>query len=154
MGEAVARVRSRFANLDEGELRRAVVHELIDHRVDDLLTETTARIERLGVDSPAAVRNAPWLVATGAAASAQKAELEAFLYEHVYRHPRVMDVRREAQAKLAEMFAAYASRPEMLPESFRRRAEEVGFPRTIGDYLAGMTDRFALAQYDRLAKRP
>jgi dGTPase len=152
--EAVARVRSRFASLDEGELRRAVVHELIDHRVDDLLTETTNRIERFGVDSPAAVRTAPWLVATGAAASAQKAELEAFLYERVYRHPRVMDIRRAAQAKLAEMFAAYAARPELLPDSFRRRADEVGLPRTIGDYLAGMTDRFALAQYDRLAKCP
>jgi dGTPase len=150
--EAVERVRQRFADLDEGELRRAVVHELIDRRVDDLLRETTARIERYGVDSPAAVRQAGWLVATGEVATEQKAELEAFLYERVYRHPRVMDVRREAQAKLAEMFAAYETRPEMLSESFRGRSAEVGLRRSIGDYLAGMTDRFALAQYDRLAK--
>lgn len=149
--EAVARVRRRFVDLAESELRRAVVHELIDYRVDDLLRETTARIGRFGVDSPAAVRLAPWLAATGDEAAAKKADLEAFLYDRVYRHPRVMDVRRAAQAKLAEMFAAYERRPDLLPEGFRRRADEVGLRRTIGDYLAGMTDRFALAQYDRLA---
>jgi dGTPase len=150
--EAAARIRARHADLDEGELRHAVVHELIDHRVDDLLTETTARIEQYGVDSPAAVRRAPWLVATGPAAAEQKAELQSFLYDRVYRHPRVMEVRRAAQAKLAEMFAAYQTQPRQLPESFQRRAAEVGLARSIGDYLAGMTDRFALAQYERLAK--
>ncbi|MEX2186145.1 MAG: dNTP triphosphohydrolase [Pirellulales bacterium] len=152
--EAMQRVRTRFADLDESELRRAVVHELIDFRVDDLLAQTTARIERFGVDSPAAVCRADWIVAAGAEASAHKVELEKFLYERVYRHPRVMDVRRDAQDKLAEMFAAYAATPELLPDSFRRRGEEVGLRRSIGDYLAGMTDRFALVQHERLAKRP
>lgn len=152
--EAMQRVQSRFADLDEDELRRAVVHDLIDYRVDDLLIHSTQRIARFGVDSPAAVRQAEWIVAAGPAAAEQKAELEAFLYERVYRHPRVMSVRRDAQAILAEMFAAYRASPDRLPENFRRRADEVGLPRTIGDYLAGMTDRFALAQHERLAKRP
>ncbi len=150
--EAMQRVRSRFANLDEIELRRAVVHELIDFRVDDLLAQATERIERFGVDSTAAVRSAPWIVAAGAPAADQKTELETFLYERVYRHPQVMAVRRDAQAKLAEMFAAYEARPELLGENSRRRADDVGLRRSIGDYLAGMTDRFALAQHERLAK--
>jgi dGTPase len=152
--EAAARVRGRYANLDERELRSAVVHELIDYRVDDLLRETTKRIERFAVDSPAAVRQAVWLAATGDEAAEQKAELQAFLYERVYRHPRVMDVRRDAQGKLAEMFTSYEQSPQRLPESFLAREAEVGLKRTIGDYLAGMTDRFALAQYDRLANEP
>jgi dGTPase len=152
--EAVVRVRQRFADLDEGELRRAVVHELIDHRVDDLLREATSRIEHARVDSPSAVRKAAWLVATGDEAADQKAELQTFLYDRVYRHPRVMAVRRDAQAKLAEMFTSYECRPEKLPENFRQRAMDVGLERTIGDYLAGMTDRFALAQFDRLANAP
>jgi dGTPase len=151
--EAMHRVRARFAGLDEGELRRAVVHELIDFRVDDLLAQATERIERFGVDSPADVRGADSIISAGRETAEQMSELEAFLYERVYRHPRVMGVRRDAQAKLAEMFAAYEAMPDLLPDSFRRRIEEVGLRRSIGDYLAGMTDRFALAQHERLAKR-
>ena len=55
-----------------------------------------------------------------------------------------------AMEMLCEMFHGYLGRPELLPESFQNRAATVGWPRTVGDYLAGMTDRYAQQEYARL----
>ena len=71
-----------------------------------------------------------------------KRELERFLYDRVYRHPRLVSVRLSAQERLKGMFAGYVGRPELLPPRYRQRSEQVGLPRAVGDYLAGMTDRF------------
>jgi dGTPase len=147
--EAQDRVRRRFTDLDEGELRRAVVHELIDWRVCDLLTETPRRITAAGVDSVDAVRRAAWLVGPTGEVGARKSQLEAFLHERVYRSRRVMAIRTGVQRQLHELFDHYLACPDELPESFQRRTEEVGLRRTVGDYLAGMTDRFAMAQFAR-----
>ena len=84
----------------------------------------------------------------------QKVELETFLYDRVYRHPQVLAMRATAQQKLAEMFACLAADPQRLPEGFRGRLASDGVLRTVGDYLAGMTDRYALWQYDRLCGPP
>ena len=80
----------------------------------------------------------------------QKRQLEAFLYERVYRHPRLVAVRSEAQDRLRRMFELFCRRPELLPDHFQTRADVVGFPRAVGDYLAGMTDRFCDQQYQQL----
>jgi dGTPase len=77
----------------------------------------------------------------------QKSELEAFLYQRVYRHPRLIAVRTQASTRLQAMFAGYLAQPELMPERFRRRAQTVGMERAVGDYIAGMTDRYCDQQY-------
>ena len=77
-------------------------------------------------------------------------ELERFLYDRVYRHPRLLELRELSQTKLRQMFDGYVARPELLPENFRARIDKHGLPRTVGDYLAGMTDRFAEQEHKRL----
>src|SRR5262249_17038457 len=84
----------------------------------------------------------------------QQHELERLLHTRVYRHPAVLEKRREAQAALRTMFEGYVARPELLPETFARRAASAGLPRTVGDYLAGMTDRFAMREFERLFAAP
>jgi dGTPase len=79
----------------------------------------------------------------------RKRELEEFLYQCVYRHPQVIAVRREAQGRLHAMFEGYARRPELLPQRFQERAEGVGVRRAVGDYVAGMTDRYCDEQHRR-----
>jgi dGTPase len=71
-----------------------------------------------------------------------KRELERYLYDWVYRHPRLVSVRLSAQERLKGMFAGYVARPDLLPPRYRQRADQVGLLRAVGDYLAGMTDRF------------
>jgi dGTPase len=148
--EAEKRVRRRYQALDDAQLRRAILHELIDWQVGDLLVQATARLRAGQIDSIAAVRAAPLVIEPSTELAAQKLELEQFLAQRVYKHPQLLAVRRAAQEMLARMFAGYLARPELLPASFRARGAHVGWPRTVGDYLAGMTDRYAQQEHARL----
>jgi dGTPase len=147
--EAAQRVRTRWTALDDQELRRAVLHELIDWQVGHLVAECRQRIAAHGVTSHEEVRQAPLIVAPGAELAEPKAELERFLYRRVYRHPRVLRMRARAQASLREMFDGFRERPEWLPPRFQARLTEWGLERTVADYLAGMTDRYARRAYLR-----
>jgi dGTPase len=148
--EAARRVHARYAGLSGGELRRAVLHELIDWQASDLLAQSRSRVDELRIDSVEAVRGAPQIVRHSAELAELKTELETLLRDRVYRHPRVLQMRAQAQARLEEMFNGYLHRPDLLPEAFFARAAEIGLPRTVGDYLSGMTDRFALREHARL----
>ena len=148
--ETVRRVRGRYAAIDDVALRRAVVHELIDWQVGDLLGHTAARLADHGVGSAAAARAAPWLVEPSPELAQQKTELERFLHQRVYRHPQLLGLRTRGQQVLKEMFAGYLARPELMPPSYQSRAAEVGWPRSVGDYIAGMTDRYAQQEHGRL----
>jgi dGTPase len=77
-----------------------------------------------------------------------KRELERFLYARVYRHPKLIAMRTEAQSRLQQAFQGYLQRPELLPPHHFKRVERVGLPRAVGDYLAGMTDRFFEAIFE------
>jgi dGTPase len=147
---AAGRVRARAANVAGIELRRAVIHELIDWQVGDLLARARARLDDGSLDSPKKARQMEPIVVSGGELAEQKHALEAFLRERVYRHPNVLAHRRQAQAALETMFHGYLARGELLPARFRRRAEAAGLARSVGDYLAGMTDRYAWREFERL----
>jgi dGTPase len=148
--EAERRVRQRYQALDDAQLRRAILHELIDWQVGDLLSQAQARLREWQIDSVSAVRQAPLIIEPSTELAAQKVELEQFLAERVYRHADLLANRRAAQEMLSVMFAGYLSQPDLLPRSYRARATQVGWPRSVGDYLAGMTDRYAEQEYTRL----
>ncbi|HEV2968596.1 MAG TPA: deoxyguanosinetriphosphate triphosphohydrolase [Pirellulales bacterium] len=148
--EAARRVNEQYAGLAGPELRRAVLHELIDWQAGDLLAESQKQLGELKIDSVEAVRRAPVAIRHSAELADLKSDLEAMLHDRVYRHPQVLEMRAHAQARLEEMFNGYLQRPELLPEGFLARAASTGLLRTVGDYLAGMTDRFALREHARL----
>jgi dGTPase len=136
--------------LADKQLKRAVLHELIEWQVGDLVTRVGARLATGDVNSTADVRRADWLVEASPELVELKRDLERFLRERVYRHPDVLRVRGQAQAMLHEMFTGYVARSELLPASFAGRIERVGLKRSVGDYLAGMTDRYAQQEFRRL----
>jgi dGTPase len=147
--EAARRVRSQYADLDEKTLRRAVYRELIDWQVGEVIEATLARLREQGVSSSKQAQAVPPLIAPHAETQAAKKELEAFLHRRVYRHERVVRMRRRAQGYLRAMFQYFNRMPDLLPDSFQRSIPTMGLRRTIGDYLAGMTDRYARGQYRR-----
>ena len=77
-------------------------------------------------------------------------ELKDFLYKNMYRHYRVVRMQKKAERVLSELFKAYSDEPTMLPQQFQEQIEQKGKERTICDYLAGMTDRFAVEEYQKL----
>lgn len=148
--EALATVRGQYANLREDLLRKAVVHQLIDRQVTDVLDSSAAVLATAEGMNAQEVRRSAVRIIASRELTEQKRELEKFLYGRVYRHPRIIEVRSEAQGQLKAMFERLRAEPSLLLTHFQTRAKKVGLERAIGDYLAGMTDRFCDQHYRQL----
>jgi dGTPase len=149
--QAVERVRQRHGRLGPLHFQPAVVRTLIDWQVSDLLEQTRARIRQARIGSVEDVRQAPdLLVGPGAEVRRLKRELEEFLHDRVYRHHRVMRMATKGRRIVQALFEEFGRSPDLLPDRYARRVESQGLPRTVCDYLAGMTDRFAQEEYLRL----
>jgi dGTPase len=151
--EARERVVGRTSALTERQLLRAIVHEVIDWQVNDIIEDSTRIVRSRAIGTIQDVQGSPLIIVPSADLARKKANLERFLFDNVYRHPRLLAKRQPAQQSLREMFQVFVGRPELLPAKFQRIAEHEGLPRAVGDYLAGMTDRFALDEHSRLSKR-
>jgi dGTPase len=135
---------------------RRLVHEtvrrIIGSFVADLIAETGRRIAAAGVDSIDAVRAQPApLVGFSPEFREQALELKRFLRGALYKHPRVQQMTDEARAVVTELYAAYLAEPDRVPGLAALRPEQR--PRRVADYIAGMTDRFALAEHARISGR-
>jgi dGTPase len=141
-------VTARYPDIAEARLVPELVRELIGLMVADVLAETKRRAH--GIDSVEAVRAAGRALAGFSdALAAEERALKAFLYARMYDAPEVKAVRAEAQALLARLFAAYRADPALLPAEWRPR-DEGDLLRAIGDFVAGMTDRFAVRCHDEI----
>jgi dGTPase len=118
--------------------------------VADLIASTQARIAAAAPASADEARRAGPLVALSAPLQAELTALQRFLFGALYRHPQVMHTTTLARRALAELFAAYSSQPAEMPAEHAASAGQVGLPRAVADYIAGMTDRFALREHQRL----
>jgi dGTPase len=151
--EAAERVGRRFANLSDRHLRRAIVHAVIDWQVSDIVVAAQREIAERGICSVEGVRGTSTIVQASRELAEKKTGLERFLFDRVYRHPDVLAKRRHAQQALRETFELLVKKPDLLPAKFRRIAERDGVHRAVSDYLAGMTDRYAVEEHDRLTAR-
>ena len=133
--------------------RYQAVRRLIDWMVTDLTTTLLDRIEHEHIDSLAAVRRVkPRLVEFSPTMGPKHAELKAFLSDRLYHHHRVTRMTQKADRIMTALFDVYMAEPRQLPPHVIRRVSEDGetMPRVIADYIAGMTDRFALEEYKKL----
>jgi dGTPase len=158
VADAARRVEARHGRLEGTEARRAILHELVDFQVAELIRTSRHAIESLDVDSVARVRqvfrgDGPLpprrIIAHDAELAAGKRQLERFLFDRVYRSDRVLEMRVPAQQKLTELFEWYAARPDELPAGYRHRAATFGVRRSAADYIAGMTDRYLEVDHRR-----
>lgn len=131
--------------------RTGVIRLLIDWQVRDLIAHTQERLRQERVAAVADVRrvSAP-LVSCSPELQPLKTELEQFLHARVYRHYRVMRMKLKGRRILQALFTEFQLHPELLPDHFIKRRQHDPLERVIGDYLAGMTDRFAQQEYLRL----
>ena len=154
VGPVLTGVRRDYPGLDDRLTRMEMVRRLIGVMVNDVLTETRARARVSGVASPADVRNfGSALVAFSKPVVEDLAHLRAFLHERMYHHWRVNRSRSQARRILAEMFALFLAEPDVLPAEWFARLKSMdqgGRARVICDYIAGMTDRYAIEEHRRL----
>jgi len=140
---------TEMAKLDRHRLIRA----LIGWGVTDVVRETARRLQDEGIDSEEKLRarRAP-IIGFSEPVATRVHELKAFLYEKLYRHWRVVRMAAKAERMLRALFEAYVTEPAQLPDTVQARLVDSGEPmeRLICDYVAGMTDRFALDEYARL----
>jgi dGTPase len=149
--QAVQRVRQQHQRIRPEQFQPTVVRALIDWQVSDLLEHTRQRLRRERVRTVDDVRRASEvLVQPGPEVRALKTELEVFLHQRVYRHCRVMRMAAKGRRFLQALFNEYCRAPAQLPERYARRALDGQLERTVCDYLAGMTDRYAQDEYLRL----
>ena len=149
--ETAGEVARRIGAVRERVFVAQVVVALINRLVTDLLRTTASRLEAAGVGSVDAVRGHPEpLVGFSPATEKTALELKALLSREFYQHPRVLETSGRAEQILGELFATYRQDPGLLPPHVRERRAEDGEQRAIADYIAGMTDRFAMDEHARL----
>jgi len=145
-------VRARYPDVAEARLVPELIRHQIGVMVGDLLAETRRRLAEAEPGSADAVRAAGRpLAGFSEQLAGEERALKAFLYRRMYDAPEVMPIKRRAQAVIANLFAAYRAEPGRLPAPWRPvGADAVTVLRAIGDYVAGMTDRFAIARHEEL----
>lgn len=153
--EILGGIDQRYPALDEHRRGAALVRELISRLINDVFDETTRRLHATGPRSADDVRRrgAP-TAAFSATASAHEREIKDFLWNHMYRHARVMTIMREAEDVVRDLFAFYRQNPDELPPDWSAGVpmDEIALARRVGDFIAGMTDRFALTEHARIFK--
>ena len=142
-------VEARWPGLSGRKLIHETVRRMIHLMVIDLIDQTRANIEAAGVRTLQDVRNAPRLVAYSAALQSPLRELKGFLRDKLYRHYQVLRMTNKARRIVGDLFAAFMEDPQILPPQYQAMARE-DKPRAIADYIAGMTDRYAMKEHRRL----
>ena len=133
------------------ETRYLLIRKLLGRMIENTIRCTNGRLEEAGITSLEEVRRAPHtLVSTSPEMGESLRVLKDFLFANLYRHYRLIRMTKKADRILESLFSAYLETPAMLPFHLQVRAEEKGTVRTVTDYLAGMTDRFAGDEYKRL----
>lgn len=148
-GRYAAEAAGEFPALSGRRLIHETIRRMINALVTDLLAETNRRIATTGVHTIDEVHEAPVLVAFSAAMHAENQQLKAFLRDHLYRHYQVLRMTAKARHIITNLFNAFMEDPRLLPPQYQRMAES-DKPRAIADYVAGMTDRYAMKEHRRL----
>jgi dGTPase len=151
-------VLAEYPEVSDRRLIHEVVRRMINHVATDLIETSSVAIAEAALTSVDSVRQLPnGLVRFSDAVAAEHLELKRYLRDHVYRHYRVLRMTNKANTVIRGMFDTFFGRPELLPSEHAESARdmeaqsgEMGRARAVADYIAGMTDRYAIVEYERL----
>ena len=154
VGTVFSEVSDRYPGIERGRLINETVRRMIDRMVSDLLAETACRLQATdphSVENIRAMRQP--VVAFSGQMERHNHALKAFLFERMYRHEKVNRMTTRARSVISDLFGLYLSDPEKLPAEWRQQGDEchdtTRTARLVADYIAGMTDRYALDEHTR-----
>ncbi|HKJ27805.1 MAG TPA: deoxyguanosinetriphosphate triphosphohydrolase, partial [Anaerolineales bacterium] len=131
--------------------RHRIIRRLIGILVTDVVDATSKTIDAAGLKSANDLQKLDHNVAGYSTDTHRRnREIKDFLYNELYRHHRVVRMAKKAERTITELFNAYQEEPSMLDERYQGLIEQRGLERTICDYIAGMTDRYAIEEYQKL----
>jgi len=149
--QAAALVKKQFGPLPDESRRYYIIRCIIDVEVKTVVETSEALIRGAGVQSADAVRLQPRpLIRYSPELKRDNVQLRAYLYKNLYFNPEVHEPNRRAVQMLERLFHHFMARPQHIGEVAKKRARADGWPRAVCDYLAGMTDRYAIQQHQRL----
>ncbi len=153
-GDQYDEVHERYPELDDRRLIYEIIRRMINTVVTDLIDQTRANILAVAPQSIDDVRKAGKpLVSMSDEVYEQHVGLKRFLSEHLYRHEKKLEMTAKVQAILKDLFKTYMTNISKMPQQFSAAAksqDESGRARVVADYVAGMTDRFAIAEHERI----
>ena len=153
-GAVIGEVEKQYPKLEHQRLIHEVVRRLIGLMVDDALSETARRIEAAGITSVEDIRALDHAVGSlSEAMQAQDRVLKTFLWDNMYHHPKVNVMRAKAKNVVKDLFELFIASPDQLPPDWEAQCNGPHEPKTarvVCDYIAGMTDRFALQEHRKL----
>jgi dGTPase len=154
VGDILREIDAKHASLEPARRVHEMVRRVITRMIEDVTTESLKRLNALAPRSSAEVRNASEaVVAFSPAMQAADAAIKGFLYPRMYRHQRVMRVMDDAERIVRELYAHFIAHPGALPDEWRGGANDpVSRARRTADYIAGMTDRYAITEHARWCK--
>lgn len=146
----LAEVDRQFPGLADRRRIHETIRCIIGAQVADLLVESASRITRSAPQTAPDVFAAPPLIAFSAAMHEENRALKMFLREQLYRHYQVVRMTTKAQRVIRELFSAFMAEPQLLPPQYQEIASAESLARATSDYIAGMTDRYAIKEHRRL----
>lgn len=146
-----AQVDAEYPDIQERRKQKEVVRRLIGYMVDDLVSTSRANIEAAQPKSPDDVRalKTP-LISFSKEAQAQMRILKSTLMDKLYRHYRVLRAVEKSANMITQLYQTFARTPALLPPLYQERSKRYGVERTVADYIAGMTDRYAVLEFNRV----
>jgi len=154
LDELLREIDGRYPGLDLSRRIHELTRRVITRFVEDVVREGERRLDALDPKSAGEIRRASEpVICFSRAMREADADIKRFLYAHMYRHPSVMGVRRKADDILRDLFTRFKAEPEAMPEEWREGlegADEARLARRVADYIAGMTDGYAILEHRRL----
>ncbi len=150
-------IESLYPGLDKPRIIHELVRRLITHFIEDAIEESRRRLSDAHIESVDQIRalNAP-VVGFSEATNSVDRMIKSFLFQHMYRHPDITRIKADANEVIVNLFRSFFAEPDLMPKEWAQMAAAIGpkqearRARLVCDYIAGMTDRFALAEHRRL----
>lgn len=145
----LTQIKNKYPSLLQRRMVYETIRSMINTLVTDLIQQSTMSIKQASVNSLADVHLAPPLIGFSQQIKKEQQELKKFLYDNLYRHFRVVRMSSKARHTIEKLFSAFSSEIRLLPTEYQNKFEHEGY-QVIADYIAGMTDRYAIKEYQRV----
>ncbi|MCK4966932.1 deoxyguanosinetriphosphate triphosphohydrolase, partial [bacterium] len=148
--EIYAEIKNNYPDIPDKKIKYRAISTLIGYFIDDIVENTYKNIKEYSIDSISRVREINKIIVSfNEQTKVKKDNLKTFLFDNLYTHPKVQSMGKQSEKIVKTLFDTYNKNINLIPERFRMRVNKESKERVICDYIAGMTDRFAIQEFEK-----